>query len=91
MIDKLKVFAIFLFIIFLNISCDKNIKENNTNSSFLPRASGENNEMLIVMDSAKFKAEIGRLLEVSRERVRQVELKALRKLRNLTRKLHSGI
>ena len=32
-------------------------------------------------------AEIGRLLEVSRERVRQVELKALRKLRNLTRKI----
>ena len=32
-------------------------------------------------------AEIGRLLEVSRERVRQVELKALRKLRNLTRRL----
>jgi RNA polymerase primary sigma factor len=36
-------------------------------------------------------AEIGRLLEVSRERVRQVELKALRKLRNLTRKLPSAI
>ena len=36
-------------------------------------------------------AEIGRLLEVSRERVRQVELKSLRKLRNLTRKLPSGI
>ena len=32
-------------------------------------------------------AEIGRLLEVSRERVRQVELKALRKLRNLTRRV----
>ncbi|MCS5705962.1 sigma-70 family RNA polymerase sigma factor [Synechococcus sp. FGCU-3] len=32
-------------------------------------------------------AEIGRMLEVSRERVRQVELKALRKLRNLTRRL----
>jgi RNA polymerase primary sigma factor len=31
-------------------------------------------------------AEIGRLLEVSRERVRQVELKALRKLRNLTKR-----
>ena len=31
-------------------------------------------------------AEIGRLLEVSRERVRQVELKALRKLRNFTRR-----
>jgi RNA polymerase primary sigma factor len=31
-------------------------------------------------------AEIGRQLEVSRERVRQVELKALRKLRNLTRR-----
>ena len=31
-------------------------------------------------------AEIGRELDVSRERVRQVELKALRKLRNLTRR-----
>ena len=36
-------------------------------------------------------AEIGRRLEVSRERVRQVELKALRKLRNLTRRLPSEI
>ena len=36
-------------------------------------------------------AQIGRLLDVSRERVRQVELKALRKLRNLTRKLPSSI
>ena len=36
-------------------------------------------------------AEIGRLMEVSRERVRQGELKALRKLRNLTRRLPSGI
>jgi len=36
-------------------------------------------------------AEIGRLMEVSRERVRQVELKALRKLHNLTRRLPSGI
>lgn len=34
-------------------------------------------------------AEIGRLMEVSRERVRQVELKALRKLRNLTRRMPS--
>ena len=32
-------------------------------------------------------AEIGRLLDVSRERVRQVELKALRKLSNLTRRV----
>ena len=36
-------------------------------------------------------AEIGRLMQVSRERVRQVELKALRKLRNITRRLPSGI
>ncbi|MDA0291234.1 MAG: sigma-70 family RNA polymerase sigma factor [Cyanobacteria bacterium] len=36
-------------------------------------------------------AEIGRLIEVSRERVRQVELKALRKLRNLTRKVPSQL
>ncbi len=34
-------------------------------------------------------AEIGRQLDVSRERVRQVELKALRKLRNLTRRIPS--
>jgi RNA polymerase primary sigma factor len=36
-------------------------------------------------------AEIGRLLSVSRERVRQVELKALRKLRNLSRKLSTSV
>ena len=36
-------------------------------------------------------AEIGRLMEVSRERVRQVELKALRKLRNLTRRVPNVI
>jgi len=30
-------------------------------------------------------------MEVSRERVRQVELKALRKLRNLTRKVPSQL
>ena len=32
-------------------------------------------------------AEIGRMLDVSRERVRQVELKALRKLRHLTKRI----
>ena len=32
-------------------------------------------------------AEIGRQLDVSRERVRQVEIKALRKLRNMTRRI----
>ena len=36
-------------------------------------------------------AEIGRLLDVSRERVRQVELKSLRKLRGLTNRLPSQI
>jgi RNA polymerase primary sigma factor len=36
-------------------------------------------------------AEIGRQLDVSRERVRQVELKALRKLRNLTRRMPSTL
>ena len=36
-------------------------------------------------------AEIGRMLEVSRERVRQVELKALRKLRHLTRRLPTAM
>ncbi|MCT0218001.1 sigma-70 family RNA polymerase sigma factor [Synechococcus sp. CS-1329] len=36
-------------------------------------------------------AEIGRLLDVSRERVRQVELKALRKLRGLTNRLPSQL
>ena len=36
-------------------------------------------------------AEIGRQMDVSRERVRQVELKALRKLRNFTRQLPSQL
>jgi RNA polymerase primary sigma factor len=36
-------------------------------------------------------ADIGRQLDVSRERVRQVELKALRKLRNLTRRSASTL
>lgn len=36
-------------------------------------------------------AEIGRELQVSRERVRQVELKALRKLRNLTRRVPTSL
>ena len=36
-------------------------------------------------------AEIGRMLDVSRERVRQVELKALRKLRHLTRRLPTSM
>ncbi len=36
-------------------------------------------------------AEIGRMLDVSRERVRQVELKALRKLRHLTRRMPSSM
>jgi RNA polymerase primary sigma factor len=36
-------------------------------------------------------AEIGRMLDVSRERVRQVELKALRKLRHLTRRMPSEL
>ena len=36
-------------------------------------------------------AEIGRMLDVSRERVRQVELKALRKLRHLTRRLPTAM
>ena len=36
-------------------------------------------------------AEIGRQMEVSRERVRQVELKALRKLRSLTRRVPSQL
>ena len=36
-------------------------------------------------------AEIGRRLDVSRERVRQVELKALRKLRNLTKRMPTNL
>ncbi|MFN7740163.1 MAG: sigma factor-like helix-turn-helix DNA-binding protein, partial [Cyanobacteriota bacterium] len=36
-------------------------------------------------------AEIGRNLDVSRERIRQVELKALRKLRQIIRKIPATI
>ena len=43
-------------------SCIDNDKSKNINKSFLPNASGENSEMLIVMDSTSFKSDIGRLL-----------------------------
>lgn len=56
---KLDVILIVLFFI---VSCSYNPQSNKENSSFLPRATGENNEMLIVMDSSKFKGKIGRVL-----------------------------
>ena len=56
---KLKIHLIILSFL---CSCSYNPQSNVENSSFLPRASGKNNEMLIVMDSAKFKGKIGRVL-----------------------------
>ena len=52
------------FFFFLSIlSCgENNNKSQNTNRSFLPNASGENNEMLIVMDSSAFRSVVGREL-----------------------------
>ena len=44
------------------MSCNQDPKSFEKNASFLPNASGENNEMLIVMDSLKFKDKIGRIL-----------------------------
>ena len=52
------------FFFFLSIlSCgENNNKSQNINRSFLPNASGENNEMLIVMDSSAFRSVVGREL-----------------------------
>ncbi len=56
---KLNIKVIILSII---CSCSYNPQSNVENSSFLPKASGKNNEMLIVMDSTKFKGRLGRTL-----------------------------
>tara|TARA_B110000003_G_scaffold99610_1_gene101761 strand:+ start:11696 stop:12802 length:1107 start_codon:yes stop_codon:yes gene_type:complete len=53
---------IILIVLFFLVSCSYNPQSKKENSSFLPRATGENNEMLIVMDSSKFKGSIGRAL-----------------------------
>ena len=52
------------FFLFLSIlSCgENNNKSQNINRSFLPKAAGENSEMLIVMDSATFQRGVGRSL-----------------------------
>ena len=56
-------FNILIFsLVFTLYACNSYISLENTNSNFLPDASGENNEMLIVMDSTKFKGKVGRLL-----------------------------
>jgi len=61
MSNRIKLKVIVIILSFL-ASCSYNPQSNEENSSFLPRASGENNEMLIVMDSSKFKGNIGRAL-----------------------------
>ena len=58
----MKFINIICLLVFILFGCQSNTSSNYSNSSLLPNASGENNEMLIVMDSTKFKGEIGRLL-----------------------------
>ena len=62
MVVRLKLFVALFLLLVTSISCDKQIKTTVNNPSFLPRASGENNEMLLIMDSTKFQGKIGRLL-----------------------------
>ena len=62
MVVRLKLFIALFLLLVTSISCDKQIKTTVNNPSFLPRASGENNEMLLIMDSTKFQGKIGRLL-----------------------------
>ena len=56
-------FLIKILLFFSIISCGNNTnKSREISKSFLPNASGENNEMLIVMDSASFQRDVGRSL-----------------------------
>ena len=58
----MKFINIICLLVFILFGCQSNTNSNYSNSTLLPNASGENNEMLIVMDSTKFQGEIGRLL-----------------------------
>ena len=58
----MKFINIICLLVFILFGCQSNTNSNYSNSTLLPNASGENNEMLIIMDSTKFKGEIGRLL-----------------------------
>ncbi len=62
MINRLIKSNLILFLCLMFLSCDDKSQSITSNSSFLPNASGENNEMLLVMDSTKFKGKIGRSL-----------------------------
>ncbi len=62
MLNRIKIISYLISFSFLLYSCDEKPKSGITNPSFLPNASGENNEMLIIMDSTKFKGKIGREL-----------------------------
>tara|TARA_B100001778_G_scaffold299422_1_gene274188 strand:+ start:2015 stop:3121 length:1107 start_codon:yes stop_codon:yes gene_type:complete len=61
MSSRIKLNVTVIVLLFL-VACSYNPQSKKENSSFLPRATGENNEMLIVMDSSKFKGSIGRAL-----------------------------
>tara|TARA_B100000287_G_scaffold223601_1_gene210983 strand:- start:7344 stop:8453 length:1110 start_codon:yes stop_codon:yes gene_type:complete len=60
--NRIKIIFYTLSFFFILFSCDDKSKKLVSNSSFLPNASGDINEMLIVMDSTKFKGKIGREL-----------------------------
>ena len=62
MADRISSIFLILSTVFVIFSCEINQKKIIENSSFLPRASGENREMIIVMDSSKFQNQIGRSL-----------------------------
>lgn len=49
-------------LLFLLLGCNTEEKSQNIGTSFLPKAAGENSEMLIVMDSATFQRGVGRSL-----------------------------
>ena len=53
MADRISSIFLILSTVFVIFSCEINQKKIIENSSFLPRASGENREMIIVMDSSK--------------------------------------
>jgi len=62
MLNIIRPLIKFFFFLFI-LSCgENNNKSQNINRSFLPKAAGENSEMLIVMDSATFQRGVGRSL-----------------------------
>ncbi|GIS31705.1 MAG: hypothetical protein Ct9H90mP3_5010 [Flammeovirgaceae bacterium] len=59
MLNRIKIISYLISFSFLLYSCDEKPKSGITNPSFLPNASGENNEMLILWIQLSSKEKLG--------------------------------